>query len=231
MCESCGCGQTAGGPSGRRTVELERDVLAHNAEHAARNRRRLADLGVAAINVLGSPGSGKTTLLEASIPRLRPGLEVVVVEGDLQTRRDADRIAATGAAVHQINTGEACHLDAHGVGHALDCLPLRSGTLVVIENVGNLVCPAGFDLGESARVVVLSTAEGDDKVEKYPIAFRGLAAVVVSKVDLLPHVDFSLSRCREHVAALSPGAEIFEVSARTGEGLEPWCRWLAARAR
>jgi len=226
MCESCGCGDSHGGHEAARTIEVQRGVLSHNAEHAAETRAHLAELGVVALNVIGSPGAGKTSLLESVIVRLRGETKVLVVEGDLQTRRDADRIARTGAAVHQINTGDGCHLDAHMVGHALAHLPLEPGALLVIENVGNLVCPAAFDLGESFRVVVLSTPEGDDKVEKYPIAFRSASALVISKIDLLEHVDFSIARCREMARALHPSIEIFEVSARTGEGLDRFCGWV-----
>lgn len=226
MCESCGCGQRATSERGGRAVDVQRDVLSHNAAHAAENRSLFAELGVVALNVIGSPGAGKTTLLEAVIPRLSSERDVVVVEGDLQTSKDAERIAATGASVHQINTGEGCHLDAHQVRHAVERLELSPGALLVIENVGNLVCPAAFDLGESHRVVVLSTAEGDDKVEKYPIAFRGASAVVISKVDLLEHVDFSLEHCRSMIHALSPGATIIEVSARRGDGLDALCDWI-----
>lgn len=226
MCETCGCGQLDASHEGHRIIDVQREVLARNAEHAARNRARLSELGITTLNLIGSPGSGKTSLLEASLPRLLAERPVIVVEGDLQTARDAERIAATGAAVHQINTGEGCHLDAHQVGHALDHLPLAEGALLVIENVGNLVCPAGFDLGEDRRVVVLSTAEGDDKVEKYPVAFRDAAALVVTKVDLLEHVDFSIERCRDLARVLRPEIEVLEVSARTGLGIDRWCAWV-----
>ena len=197
---------------------------------AARNRERFAEAGVLALNLISSPGAGKTSLLEATIRALAGSFPIAVVEGDLQTDRDAVRIRATGVPVHQINTGEGCHLDAHQVGHALDHLPMPEGGVVFIENVGNLVCPAGFDLGEAHRVVVLSVTEGDDKVEKYPLAFRDAEVMIISKIDLLPHVDFSTDRACQMARALNPGVTVFALSARTGEGLDPWCRWIGDRA-
>lgn len=226
MCETCGCGHRDS-----RTVDVRRDVLSHNAEHAAENRARLAARGAAAVNVIGSPGAGKTALLEAVIPRLRSRRSIGVIEGDLKTALDAERIARTGVPVHQINTGDGCHLDAGQVARALDRVSIEPGGLLLIENVGNLVCPASFDLGETLRVVVLSTPEGDDKVDKYPIAFVDASALVISKIDLLPYVGFSVARCREVALALNPRLEVFEVSARTGEGLEPLCDWLGGAGR
>jgi hydrogenase nickel incorporation protein HypB len=231
MCESCGCGQPHDHAHDGRVIDVRRDVLSHNAAHAEQNRSRLSSLGITSLNLIGSPGAGKTTLLESAIPRLARSRPVIVVEGDLQTTRDAERIERTGAAVHQINTGDGCHLDAHQVGHALEHLPLAQDAVLIIENVGNLVCPAGFDLGESRRVVVLSTAEGDDKVEKYPIAFKDTHALVISKVDLLEHVEFDVERCRQLARTLNPDIEIFEVSARTGQGVERWCSWVLGAAR
>jgi hydrogenase nickel incorporation protein HypB len=237
MCDSCGCGPSAAAcdtpasehhhrARSRRLVDVRASVLSVNDRHAAANRARFAAAGTRVINLIGAPGSGKTTLLEATLAALGGRVRAAVIEGDLQTDRDAARIRRTGTPAHQINTGEACHLDAHAVGHALEALPPPRGGVLFIENVGNLVCPAAFDLGETARAVVLSVAEGDDKVEKYPVAFRGLHAVVIGKVDLLPYVRFDVRRCRDAVHALSPGVEIFEVSATTGDGLDGWCRWV-----
>jgi hydrogenase nickel incorporation protein HypB len=209
---------------------VRQGVLSRNDAFASENRRRLAALDTVAFNLISSPGAGKTSLLEATIRRLAGEVPVAVIEGDLQTDRDAVRIAATGAPVHQINTGEGCHLDAHQVGHAMDHLPIPERGLLFIENVGNLVCPASFDLGETYRVVVLSVAEGDDKVEKYPVSFRSAHVLVINKVDLLEHVDFSIERCRETMSRLNPDAIVFEVSARTGAGLDDWCGWARSAA-
>jgi len=211
-----------------RILEVHQDVLARNAAFAGRNRSRFQAAQVLALNLISSPGAGKTTLLEATIRQLGDQVPLAVIEGDLQTDRDAARIRETGAPVHQINTGEACHLDAHQVEHALDHLPLPQDGVLFIENVGNLVCPAGFDLGETYRVVVLSVTEGDDKVEKYPLAFRSAQVLLINKVDLLPYVDFSLDHCREMARRLNPAVTIFTASARTGEGLGPWCQWIHA---
>jgi len=244
MCETCGCGvppqhdgeeHTHEGEGhhhhhhdATRTLEIRTDVLARNDAFAVENRHRLDDLGTVAFNLISSPGAGKTTLLEALI-RALDEVPVAVIEGDLQTDRDAARIRGTGAPVHQINTGEGCHLDAHMVGHAMEHLELPRRGVVFIENVGNLVCPASFDLGERFRVVVLSVAEGDDKVEKYPISFRSADAMVINKIDLLEHVDFSIDRCRTLMAALNPEAVIFEVSARRGDGIDALCQWVRSK--
>jgi len=179
-----------------------------------------------AVNLLSSPGSGKTTLLEKTIERLKGGLTVGVVEGDICTAKDAGRIAATGAAVVQINTGGTCHLHAGMVARALEELPLNELDLLFIENVGNLVCPASFDLGEDCKVVLLSVSEGVDKPAKYPLAFERAGAAVITKVDLLPYTDFDLDGCLAELRAVNPALEIFITSARTGRGIEDWCRWL-----
>lgn len=237
MCETCGCGDAVALPDQdhghhheheheRRTLDVRQGVLARNDAFAAENRQRLAARRTVALNLISSPGAGKTTLLEATIRRLAGEVPIAVIEGDLQTDRDATRIKATGAPVHQINTGEGCHLDAHLVGHAMDHVPIPERGLLFIENVGNLVCPASFDLGETYRVVVLSAAEGDDKVEKYPVSFRSAHVLIINKVDLLALTDFSVERCRDTMAKLNPGAIVFEVSARTGAGLDGWCRWV-----
>ncbi len=241
MCETCGCGMTTPHPdhdhgpghdheptseARSRVIEVQQDLLARNAAFADRNRQRFQRAGVLALNLISSPGAGKTTLLEGTITRLAGELPLAVIEGDLQTDRDAARIRGTGAPVHQINTGEGCHLDAHQVGHALDHLPLPERGVLFIENVGNLVCPAGFDLGEGRRVVVLSVTEGDDKIEKYPLAFRSAQVLLINKTDLLDYVDFSLERCEEMARRLNPDLMIFPLSARTGQGIEPWCQWI-----
>ena len=168
------------------------------------NRERLKEAGVFAINLVSSPGSGKTTLLVKTIEMLKSTLPVAVIEGDQETSLDAERIRATGVPTVQINTGRGCHLDAHMVGHALDSLPLKRNSILFIENVGNLVCPAGFDLGEARKVAILSVTEGDDKPLKYPDAFAAASMMVLSKIDLLPHLDFDVGRCIEHARADQP---------------------------
>lgn len=210
----------------RRTLRLERDVLAKNDGFARQNRAWLARHSVTALNLVSSPGAGKTTLLEQTIRALADRLVVSVLEGDQETERDAARIRATGARAVQINTGTACHLDAHTVGHALVGLAPPPGSLVMIENVGNLVCPALFDLGERAKVVILSVTEGDDKPLKYPHMFRASEVMIVSKLDLLPHVSFDLGRCIANARAVQPRMRIFTLSATHGDGLEPWLAWL-----
>lgn len=242
MCDTCGCGahdhdsehhhdDQELDEASRRTVEVQRNVLARNASYAADNRRRFEESGVLALNLISSPGAGKTSLLEATIRETSDSLPTVVIEGDLQTDRDAARIRKAGAVAHQINTGEGCHLDAHQVGHAVDHLSLPQGGVLFIENVGNLVCPAGFDLGEARRVVVLSVAEGDDKVEKYPLAFRNADLLVINKIDLLPYVDFSVEHAEATARVLNPELAVFTLSARTGEGLDTWCDWIRAQLR
>jgi hydrogenase nickel incorporation protein HypB len=210
---------------GHERVELETRILAKNDALAERNRAWLAGRGVMALNLMGAPGSGKTSLLERTI-RSFGDTALAVIEGDQATANDAERIRAAGAAVVQVNTGTGCHLDAAMIARALEALGPRPGTLVAIENVGNLVCPALFELGESRRVVVLSVAEGDDKPLKYPHMFRAADLVVLNKIDLLPHVEFSLERAAANARAVKPDVEVIELSARTGEGLEAWSRWL-----
>lgn len=210
----------------RRKIRVERDVLAKNDGFARENRVWLAQRSVTALNLVSSPGAGKTTLLEQTIRALADRLTISVLEGDQETERDAARIRATGARAIQINTGTGCHLDAHTVGHALVGLAPPPRSMVMIENVGNLVCPAMFDLGERAKVVILSVTEGDDKPLKYPHMFRASEVMVVSKLDLLPHVSFDLGRCLSNARAVQPRMRIFTLSATTGEGLEPWLAWL-----
>jgi hydrogenase nickel incorporation protein HypB len=206
------------------TIDLEQRVLAKNDELAGDNRRWLADRGVVAVNVMSSPGSGKTTLLERTIRELdRP---VSVIEGDQETTYDADRIRAAGARAVQVNTGSGCHLDATMVHQALVQLDPEPDSLLVVENVGNLVCPALFDLGESAKVVVISVTEGDDKPLKYPHMFAAADLVVVNKTDLLPYVDFDVERLTEDARRLHPGLVVITLSARTGEGMQEWYSWL-----
>lgn len=216
-----------------RTVVLEERVLARNDELAARNRRDLAGRGIVAVNLMSSPGSGKTTLLERTVRELSARQEgtqrrIAVVEGDQETLLDAERIRATGCPVVQINTGEGCHLDAAMLRRGVAELDPPAGSLLFVENVGNLVCPALFDLGETVRVVVMSTPEGADKPAKYPHMFRTADLVLVNKVDLIPYVDFDPQRCTEAIRRVNPGARVLLVSATSGAGLADWYAWLAA---
>jgi hydrogenase nickel incorporation protein HypB len=212
--------------SGVRTVSVEQDILAKNDALAARNRAGLRDMGIFAVNLVSSPGSGKTSLLERTIAALAGRTEIGVIEGDQQTSHDADRIRASGARAVQINTGRGCHLDAHMVEHAIERLAPGSGSVLMIENVGNLVCPAAFDLGEAHKVVVLSVTEGEDKPLKYPDMFRRASLMLLNKIDLLPHLDFDTDRCMGYARRVNPDIRIVRVSAKTGEGLGEWVDWI-----
>ncbi len=216
------------GMSQQRLIEVETAILSKNDAFAADNRRRLSELGVLALNLVSSPGSGKTTLLCRTIEALGAH-PVAVIEGDQQTANDADRIRATGAPAVQVNTGKGCHLDAHMVGHAMEHLPLGHGTFLFIENVGNLVCPAAFDLGEDAKVAILSVTEGEDKPLKYPDMFTAARLAILNKTDLAPHCDVDLALYEANLRRVNPGIEILRVSARTGEGMADWLKWLRHR--
>ena len=218
------------GISQERTISIERDILSKNDAFAATNRARLQNAGVFALNLVSSPGSGKTSLLVRAITDLKHKWPIAVIEGDQQTSRDADRIRATGAPAVQINTGKGCHLDAHMIGHALDHLPIQSGSLLFVENVGNLVCPAAFDLGESHKVVVLSVTEGEDKPLKYPDMFAAADLMLLNKSDLLPYLDFDVSACLAAAVRVNPRIQSLTVSARTGEGLAAFYSWIEERA-
>ena len=214
---------------GGEVLTLEQRVLAKNDALAETNRRRLAERSVLALNLMSSPGSGKTTLLERTI-RLLPGdRAVAVVEGDQETALDAERIRATGCAVVQVNTGAGCHLDAEMLAHALDVLDPEQGSVLFVENVGNLVCPALFDLGESARVVVVSVTEGQDKPLKYPHMFAAADLVLINKVDLLPYVQFDVDVCAAHARAVRPGVKVLALSATCGTGMDAWLDWVLRR--
>ncbi|WP_334193015.1 hydrogenase nickel incorporation protein HypB, partial [Pararhodobacter sp.] len=216
------------GMSQSRLIEVETAILSKNDAYAAQNRRILKALDVFALNLVSSPGSGKTTLLCETIKRLGDA-PLAVIEGDQQTQNDADRIRATGARAVQINTGKGCHLDAHMVGHALDDLRLRQGAFLFIENVGNLVCPAAFDLGEDCKVAILSVTEGEDKPLKYPDMFTAARLAILNKIDLAPHCDVDLDLYEANLRRVNPGIEIIGLSARTGEGMDTWLAWLKAR--
>jgi hydrogenase nickel incorporation protein HypB len=218
------------GLSQERIVSIERDILGKNAGFARANRARLQGRGIFALNLVSSPGSGKTALLVRSIEALASRHAIAVIEGDQQTSTDADRIRSTGVAAVQVNTGKGCHLDAHMVGHALDELDPQPNSLLFIENVGNLVCPAAFDLGEAHKVVVLSVTEGEDKPLKYPDMFIASDLMLLNKSDLLPHLEFDLAACMANALRVNPALQILVVSARTGEGLPAFIAWVEARA-
>jgi hydrogenase nickel incorporation protein HypB len=258
MCETCGCGEGAvttitdlsapprhthehgdghehshdrahgHSADGGHTVVLEERLLAKNDEIAHRNRQRLTELGGAAVNVMGSPGAGKTALLERTIRELGPAIPLAVVEGDQETLLDANRIAAAGGRVVQVNTGAGCHLDASMLADALGALAPSHGTLILVENVGNLVCPALFDLGARAAVVLASVTEGADKPLKYPHMFRAADLVLVTKTDLLPYVDFDVAQFTVNARAVNPDVHVARLSTVTGEGFELWLDWLRA---
>ena len=226
----------APGVAPARRVQIEQDILAKNDAIAAANRQRLADRGIFALNLVSSPGSGKTTLLVKTIEALQGRLLAAVIEGDQQTSRDADRIRATGAAAVQVNTGKGCHLDADMVRRALDQLDPADGSLLLVENVGNLVCPAAFDLGEAHKVAILSVTEGEDKPLKYPDMFHAADLLLINKTDLLPYVDFDVDAAIGYARRVRPDIEVMRVSASTGAGFDDWLAWLergvlAARAR
>ncbi|HEX4386397.1 MAG TPA: hydrogenase nickel incorporation protein HypB [Myxococcales bacterium] len=208
------------------TVSLEARVLAKNDALAGRNRAWFAGREILALNLVSSPGSGKTALLERTIRELNGELSLSVIEGDQETSNDADRIRKAGAPAVQVNTGTGCHLDAEMVEKGLRELQPKAGGVVMIENVGNLVCPSLFDLGERAKVVVISVTEGEDKPLKYPHMFRAARLMLVNKIDLLPHLEFDVARLIENAARVNPGIVAIQVSARTGEGLGNWYRWI-----
>ncbi len=210
-------------------VTVERKVLEKNDAIAAANRNTFARHGLLVLNVVSSPGAGKTTLLEGTIEQLRGRLRIGVVEGDVQTDLDAQRVARYGVPVVQIVTNGGCHLEAGLVAQALDQLDLGALDLLVIENVGNLVCPANYDLGEAMKVVVLSTTEGDDKPLKYPGMFRNASVLIINKTDLLPYLTADLDAIKRHARQINPGLTVFETSATTRAGIVAWCDWLAAQ--
>jgi hydrogenase nickel incorporation protein HypB len=258
MCATCGCGQMEGAVHGDehqdhahphshshahahghehehplralapRPVTLELELLAKNDRLAAGLRADWAEQRILALNVLGGPGCGKTSLLEQTIRALGSSVPLAVLEGDQATSRDADRVRAAGARAEQINTGPGCHLDAEMVRNGAQALAPQARSVLLVENVGNLVCPALFDLGERAKVVLLSVTEGEDKPLKYPHMFRAARMVVFTKVDLLPHLEFDLERCLSYARQVNPRLEVLSTSARTGEGITAWCDWIRA---
>jgi hydrogenase nickel incorporation protein HypB len=222
MCQTCGCGDAALVP-----VELHEKILAENERTARHNREHFVGAGVLAVNVMGSPGAGKTALLEATArAAAAKGWRLGALSGDLATDHDAKRLAAAGIPSRSITTGQACHLDAELVHRALHDFPWRAADVLFVENVGNLVCPAIYDLGQAANVAVLSVTEGEDKPLKYPVMFQAVDLVVVTKLDLLPHLDVDLAKLHDALARVMPAPRALELSARTGQGLDAWIAWL-----
>ena len=216
------------GLSQSRMVQIEQDILSKNNTYATANRNWFDERGIFALNLVSSPGSGKTTLLVKSIELLKNSVTISVVEGDQQTSNDAERIRATGVAALQINTGKGCHLDGHMVGHAVQRMKPADESLFLIENVGNLVCPAAFDLGEHHKVAILSVTEGEDKPLKYPDMFRAADVMLLNKCDLLPHLDFDADLAEANARRVNPALVIFRVSAKSGEGMAAWLDWIRA---
>lgn len=218
----------APGMSQSRMVQIEQDILGKNNQYAAANRNYFSEHGILALNLVSSPGSGKTTLLTRTLEDLKSELALAVIEGDQQTSNDAERIRATGVKALQINTGKGCHLDAHMVGHAMEPLQPDDGSVLFIENVGNLVCPAAFDLGEAHKVAILSVTEGEDKPLKYPDMFHAADLMLLNKTDLLPHLNFDVEMCIDYARRVNPGIRILQLSATTGEGMDAWYQWIRA---
>jgi len=211
---------------GIKILTIKEDILGANTELAGRNRERLDKGGILTVNIMSSPGAGKTSLVLQTIARMKTGIKLAVIEGDIASSVDADKVNQRGVPVVQINTDGGCHLDANMIENALDNLPLENIDLLLIENVGNLVCPAEFALGEHMKVMLLSTPEGDDKPYKYPLMFTETDVVLVNKVDLLPYLDFNIDSFNKTVTGLNPDVKIFPVSCKTGEGLDVWLSWL-----
>jgi hydrogenase nickel incorporation protein HypB len=249
MCATCGCDTGAvstihhhdhdhnsghthdheHGNQHKTIVDVEQDILHQNNLLAERNRGYFDAKNILALNLVSSPGSGKTSLLERTLIDLKNRLEFAVIEGDQQTTNDADRIHATGTKVTQINTGKGCHLDSHMIYHAVHGMKLKENSVLFIENVGNLVCPAMFDLGEKERVVIISVTEGDDKPLKYPDMFHTSTLCIINKTDLLPYVPFNMDKVKENAKKINPKLEFREVSCTSGEGLESWYTWLESK--
>jgi hydrogenase nickel incorporation protein HypB len=211
-------------------ITIERKILEKNEEIARLNREFFQDRGIFAINVVSAPGAGKTCILERCMERLKAHLAIAVIEGDVQTDFDAQRVARYDVPVVQIVTKGGCHLEARLVQDAISRMDLGQVRLLVIENVGNLVCPANYDLGEALKVVVLSTAEGADKPLKYPTMFRNASVLLINKIDLLPYVDCDIDQLQQNALQINPALEVFRMSARTGEGLAAWCEWLLRKS-
>ncbi len=231
MCATCGCSSTDhlhdhSHQDQKKIIDVETDILHQNNLLAERNRGYFEAKNILALNLVSSPGSGKTSLLEKTLLDLKGETDFAVIEGDQQTSNDADRIHATGTKVTQINTGKGCHLDAHMVLHAVQGMKLNNNSILFIENVGNLVCPAMFDLGEKERVVIISVTEGDDKPLKYPDMFHSSTLCIINKIDLLPYVSFDVEKVKANARKVNHQLEIIELSCTTGQGINEWYDWL-----
>ena len=246
MCGICGCGSAEQKQTHKfvfkhgnhhhhdeletgRLIQIEQDLLSKNNAYAMQNRAYFKQHNIFVLNLVSSPGAGKTTLLVETIKALKDRFPIAVIEGDQQTEHDADRIRATGTPALQINTGRACHLDAQGIGHALNELDIKDNSLLAIENVGNLVCPSSFDLGEAHKVVVLSVTEGDDKPLKYSDMFHAADLMLINKTDLLPYVDFDVERCIDYAKLVNPNIQIISLSSTKGGNFSAWIDWLVER--
>lgn len=212
----------------KRIIAIEKDILGKNDQLAMLNRARMKEDGIFALNLVSSPGSGKTTLLTRTITDLKADLPIAVIEGDQQTANDADRIRETGVPALQVNTGKGCHLDADMISQAMDRMPMPKDGILFIENVGNLVCPAGFDLGEAHKVAILSVTEGEDKPIKYPDMFAAADIMILTKTDLLPYLNFDVEACLDYARRVNPDLKIFQLSSTNGEGLQEWYDWIKA---
>ena len=247
MCKDCGCAitdthhhshehehhhhnHTNPTLEDKKTVEVITKILDANDKQAESNRKHFDQYGIFAINLMSSPGAGKTTLLEKTIEMLNNELKIGVIEGDLETNRDAERIKAKGVPAYQITTGQACHLDAFMVHEGIHHLPLEGLDIIFVENVGNLVCPASYDIGTHMNVVLLSVPEGDDKPAKYPVMFRAADLMLITKIDLLPYFDFSVEKAVEEARKLNPKMDIIQISTKTGEGLDKWINYIKLKA-
>lgn len=242
MCATCGCDSNSSFHShsgahdhthdhgnAKTVIDVEQDILYQNNLLAERNRGYFEAKNILALNLVSSPGSGKTSLLERTLKEMGSDIDFAVIEGDQQTSNDADRIHATGTKVVQINTGKGCHLDSHMVLHAVQGMKPKENSVLFIENVGNLVCPAMFDLGERYRVVVISVTEGEDKPLKYPDMFHTSNLCIINKVDLLPYVPFNIDKAKEYARQINPSLEIIELSCTSGEGFQEWYQWLKSK--
>ena len=245
MCSVCGCGDTSkthhhhedndseitasSEKKASRTLTLEQNILEKNDAYARQNREYCQKNSILSLNLVSSPGAGKTSLLVKTINALKSDQTINVIEGDQHTSNDAEKIRATGVKAIQLNTGKGCHLEAHSIGHAINDLELAHHSLLFIENVGNLVCPSEFDLGEHAKVLILSVTEGEDKPLKYPHMFRAASVLIINKIDLLPYVDFDMTSCIEFARQVNPSIEIISVSVKTGEGLPLWLEWISTQ--
>ncbi|PMP68238.1 MAG: hydrogenase accessory protein HypB [Thermodesulfobacterium geofontis] len=224
MCKECGCGVT--NDSDKKALEVFEDILKYNKFQARHNREHFEEYKVYAINLMSAPGSGKTTLLEKTLDFLKDKYRIGVIEGDLETEKDAERIRQKGIPVYQITTGSACHLDASLIHKAMHHLPLDKIDFLFVENIGNLVCPANYELGTHLNVTLLSVPEGEDKPEKYPLIFKVSDVVIINKIDLLPYFDFNLDKVKEDIKKIRPDAYIIALSAKTGEGLDNWISFI-----